>query len=192
MRVNSPHNVLIVKGLRTKDEIKTLMEQYGVGHKFKVFGKEIQEALDKADVTTRQMVGMCNWRRPLEKEIDHEGTDEITCPHCGLEYGDSWEFSPQQECGTEKCQDCGKDFEWSRSVTVTYTTNKVSCTKQGLEHQFEEPRILHLDADHVKRYGRPGDVPHQFHMRDCAVCKETQYSKDQAIGSDAPPEWRPM
>ncbi len=41
------------------------------------------------------------------KEIYHEYTDEIICPHCGEEMMDSWEYS---EDGEDECWECGKKF----------------------------------------------------------------------------------
>ena len=60
-------------------------------------------------------------------EIDHECTDNIVCPYCGHEDGDSWEvdFGPWLE-GEELC-DCGaceKVFRARRDVTVYYSTEK--------------------------------------------------------------------
>jgi transcription elongation factor Elf1 len=61
------------------------------------------------------------------KEIDHDFTHEITCPHCGQEISDSWELSGNEDgqSGTEECQECGKSFEWCCSVSVSYSTEKL-------------------------------------------------------------------
>jgi hypothetical protein len=56
-----------------------------------------------------------------ECEIDHEGTTEIVCPHCGHEFGDSWEAS---DSGEDVCH-CGGKFEYERDVIVEYTTKKI-------------------------------------------------------------------
>ena len=55
-----------------------------------------------------------------DKEIDHEYTDEIVCPHCGYQYRDSWENSE----GTCDCEECHKSFSVERDVSVTYSTRK--------------------------------------------------------------------
>lgn len=57
-----------------------------------------------------------------ETEIDHEYTDEIVCPHCGYEHGDSWE-APDD--GEDDCEECGKPFRFVRDITVRYSTTKV-------------------------------------------------------------------
>ncbi|MND76073.1 hypothetical protein D3C80_677100 [compost metagenome] len=56
------------------------------------------------------------------KEIDHEYTHEIICPHCGIEHGDSWEIN--EDYGDMECMDCGEAFYFSRNVEVTYSTKK--------------------------------------------------------------------
>lgn len=58
----------------------------------------------------------------MERDIDHEYTDEITCPHCGEEFGDSWECA---DSGEHECHECGGKFTHERDVTVTYCTQKV-------------------------------------------------------------------
>jgi DNA-directed RNA polymerase subunit RPC12/RpoP len=56
-------------------------------------------------------------------EIDTDYTDEIVCPHCGYEYSDSWEFDGYSD--TIECSSCGEGFEYTRDVSVTYSTQKV-------------------------------------------------------------------
>lgn len=54
--------------------------------------------------------------------IDHEYTDELVCPHCGYEVGDSWELP---ELGRRACGDCGKEFEYEKNVSTSFTSWKV-------------------------------------------------------------------
>lgn len=54
-------------------------------------------------------------------DIDHEYTDEIVCPWCGHEHGDSWEWV---DYDTTECDECEKKFTHIRHVEVTYTTEK--------------------------------------------------------------------
>jgi len=54
-----------------------------------------------------------------------EYTDDITCPNCGYENGDSWEVS--EDSGEDTCGNCGCEFEFERHIEVTYsTTQKVN------------------------------------------------------------------
>lgn len=55
------------------------------------------------------------------------GTDEVTCPWCGYEYSDSWEFGESEE--EEICQNCEKEFSFERHVEVTYNSSRVEETK---------------------------------------------------------------
>ncbi len=57
------------------------------------------------------------------KEIECEYTDEIVCPYCGYESGDSWEISA--DSGDDVCPDCDKKFHYERNVTVDYSTSKI-------------------------------------------------------------------
>lgn len=48
--------------------------------------------------------------------------DEITCPYCGVNFTDSWEY--REDNGTEKCGNCGKVFTWERSISVSYWSDR--------------------------------------------------------------------
>lgn len=64
--------------------------------------------------------------KPEEKEIDCLGTDEIVCPHCGHEHGDSWEYFTHGN-GNEReadCVECEKRFLVSAEYSVTYFSSK--------------------------------------------------------------------
>jgi transcription elongation factor Elf1 len=44
----------------------------------------------------------------------------LTCPYCGKMNLDSWEKVPDE--GTTECQDCGRDYRYTRVIDVSYTT----------------------------------------------------------------------
>lgn len=59
--------------------------------------------------------------------INHKYTSNIVCPHCGTEDHDSWERSPgEEDLGLIECDDCGKHFYATRSISVDYTTQKAT------------------------------------------------------------------
>lgn len=61
------------------------------------------------------------------EEIDHDFTNEIVCPYCGEEYGDSWEKEKDTFDGPlddEECQSCGKEFQVQRNGSITYSTSR--------------------------------------------------------------------
>lgn len=60
----------------------------------------------------------------MNKEIDHEYTDEIVCPYCGCEFGDSWDIDG--DSGELECYECEKEFEYHRHIEVTYCTYKIT------------------------------------------------------------------
>lgn len=71
----------------------------------------------------------------MTKEIDHEYTDEVVCPYCGYEYGDSWVyFSRNDEAVKIECDECGKCFRASQNVSVDYSTDKLPCLNNEGEH----------------------------------------------------------
>jgi uncharacterized Zn-finger protein len=58
----------------------------------------------------------------MDKKIKYTGPDEIVCPYCGYEYSDSWEFDGDDS--SIDCEQCGKEFDYSRIVDICYTTRK--------------------------------------------------------------------
>lgn len=56
---------------------------------------------------------------------DHAHTDCITCPFCGHEARDSWEWSPSEGDGEADCGSCGRDFYCSRHVSISYSTTAI-------------------------------------------------------------------
>lgn len=57
----------------------------------------------------------------VSKKIDHTYTDEIVCPYCGCEFGDSNELGDE---GDADCPDCKKEFKFWQNIEVTYCTQK--------------------------------------------------------------------
>ena len=53
----------------------------------------------------------------LEEDENYD-TSEITCPICGYEFSDSWEYD--SDCGELECEGCGATLEWSREVCLSY------------------------------------------------------------------------
>lgn len=56
----------------------------------------------------------------INKGFEHDYEDEVVCPHCGYEHGDSWEMDD----GEHDCPECEKSFHLERHVSVTYSTRK--------------------------------------------------------------------
>ena len=54
--------------------------------------------------------------------MNHEYTEEITCPWCGYIQGESWELKADYD--EDICEECGNTYTYERFVEVTYTTYK--------------------------------------------------------------------
>lgn len=98
----------------------------------------------------------------IEKEIDHEYTDEIVCPYCGHESEDSWEAS--EDSDDEECDECGKHFAYDSETTRTYTSRKVDCLNGG-EHAWTTgalhplyPNARYCKACRKHEWGTPKEV----------------------------------
>ena len=61
--------------------------------------------------------------RSSHGEIEHDCTDEITCPYCGYEFSESWEYG--RDHGEIECHECDKSFTYSRDIQVTYATSRM-------------------------------------------------------------------
>lgn len=73
----------------------------------------------------------------------HEYEQEIKCPYCDTEFGDSWEYN-HDDGATTNCVSCSKEFNLSVSIDVTYSTYKKDC-KDG-KHDYGEPDDYRLKS----------------------------------------------
>lgn len=68
----------------------------------------------------------CNCNKiEKRKEIDgydHRFMEEITCPHCGNEWSDSWEIEDDRD---EVCDECDGKFYIKIRTKRTYSTDKL-------------------------------------------------------------------
>lgn len=55
-----------------------------------------------------------------------ENTKLLTCPFCGYEDPDSWQFTDLE--GICMCKNCKSTFSYKKKITVKYTTKPVSET----------------------------------------------------------------
>lgn len=54
------------------------------------------------------------------KPVRFENTEEIMCPYCGRRFEDSYEYGGIDECFEVECADCGRDFDVTRTVIISY------------------------------------------------------------------------
>lgn len=62
-------------------------------------------------------------------DFDCDFTDNMVCPWCGYEHGDSWEFN--EDSGETDCNECGKTFKFERDISITYSTSKPTAGEGG-------------------------------------------------------------
>lgn len=79
----------------------------------------------------------------MTKEFDHDYTDEIVCPYCGHEHGDSYEyFSRNDESTNIECDECGKHFRATMQMTTDYSTSLLPCLNNEGDHDWGRWRFL--------------------------------------------------
>lgn len=81
-----------------------------------------------------------------KKDIDTSMTDEITCPYCGHEHIDSWEYRNDE--GSMQCGECSKYFRWDRDVSVYYSSRQVPCLNGEAPHDLKS--YLFQGIQHIR------------------------------------------
>ena len=100
--------------------------------------------------------------------IDHEYTKEIVCPYCGYEFSNSWEYDG--ECGEDQCSECDKYFQWTRNVSVDYSTSH-ACEKNKEEHEWSE--WIYADYTDETKHNEVED----YYFRYCEQCGKYERAK---------------
>jgi len=67
-------------------------------------------------------------------ELDCWGENEPRCPYCGTEVGDAWELNLDDgDSSMHECDDCGKEFKITASISISYTTTPKEGWPKGVE-----------------------------------------------------------
>jgi hypothetical protein len=96
---------------------------------------------------------------------EHNYTDEITCPHCGYEHGDSWESSDD---GVTECDECGERFFFARDVEVTYSSRP-------------EQKCQYLDDHGMNCAWEPGNDERPNADEPCRECAYEAWSRARTL-----------
>jgi len=107
------------------------------------------------------------------EDIDHENTDEIICPWCGKEVGDSWEMADDGK--DETCGYCEKQFDYNRVIDVTYSTMRKKC--EECEYELDKSRVSGTPYIYDKR---------NWCVWECKICKD-MIVKTGEIAQDGKP-----
>jgi hypothetical protein len=65
--------------------------------------------------------------------MEHNFTENITCPYCGWKDIDSWEFGEDE--GISTCGTCEKEFNVTRNIKIIYSTSRITC--EGGKHNYK-------------------------------------------------------
>ena len=100
-------DIPVIAVVEDYDELGTMIEIDGV-----VYGM--------ASVSKRDgFISVHVMSKELGQSDESYGDDEIVCPHCKTELSDSWEYDDD---GTLDCDYCGSEFDFTRDMTVAYST----------------------------------------------------------------------
>lgn len=61
---------------------------------------------------------------------EFDDTDEIVCPYCGHRYEDSYECGANDEYFEEECENCGREFNVTRIIDISYDTKPKEATEE--------------------------------------------------------------
>lgn len=125
----------------------------------------------------------------MSENYKRENTDEITCPYCDYEFGDSWENIPRNEDGEidwkEECPECEKEFNVSfdaRNIDDGYTSSKLEC--KDSEHNFEIGKEVRFN----KYWDNDEHITPFYKYAKCKECGEYEFIPVKEDGTDFTPE----
>ncbi len=110
-------------------------------------------------------------------------TDEIICPHCDYEFGDSWECIPSGEgelCWVEDCPDCSNKFDVtfdSRNVDNGFTSSVQVCKEE--DHNYKVSDNLYKSE-----YKTNEDISIYSRIEICSICDDYRFTPVKEDGSD--------
>lgn len=109
-------------------------------------------------------------------EINHENTDEVVCPYCGQESSDSWELDDD---GVTECYGCDKKFNYTKNISVDYSTSKIECKEGKHNYVFESPHLSYSKTEW--KTDKVTVLPERewrfIEIQKCELCDDKTYSK---------------
>lgn len=110
----------------------------------------------------------------------HEHEKLIKCPYCDHEWEDSWEFGEDE--GTHNCGSCGKEFNVTRDIEVTYCTSKIDCADDEHEYMLDSHHVFKTRFLNGVWHDLPEDKWRYVRKDRCSNCDDVHYtdlSKDE-------------
>lgn len=108
--------------------------------------------------------------------MEHTCESNIKCPYCDWEDENNWEFG--QEDGTHTCGSCGREFNVTVNVTITYDTTRINCEENETEHDYQFESVFERKR---KFEGKGGwtDLPESewtyTKIMMCSICGDKEY-----------------
>jgi transcription elongation factor Elf1 len=110
--------------------------------------------------------------------MEHKYEKNIICPYCDHEDENSWEF--QEDSAIHACGNCEKEFNVTREIEVTYTTSRIDCEENNLQHGYKFESVFMSKTEFTKK-GIWIDLPENkwtyTRIMMCSICGDKEYIK---------------
>ena len=106
--------------------------------------------------------------------MDQNNKKYITCPYCGYEDEDSWEFEDEE--GVVECESCGKGFNVTQEITVTYSSSKIRCDEGGHKYKTIDYFIKKnkfVSEGNWKKLDEKDWI--YYRIEECEICDDKQF-----------------
>ncbi len=108
--------------------------------------------------------------------MEHNYEENIKCPYCDWEENNSWTFEGEEDIYT--CDNCEKEFNVTKSVSVSYSTSRLSCEDVKDKHDFEL-EYVYIRNQRFVRSGEWAEIPKNewgyVRIERCVKCGEKKY-----------------
>jgi|GEM_PF-3920061 len=74
------------------------------------------------------------------QDIDTKYQNNLICPHCGYEDKEPYEVTGDEENGNTECGNCGKYYQFTRYINISYSTFKTTLREINQEEKESEKR----------------------------------------------------
>lgn len=107
--------------------------------------------------------------------MEHKYENQIKCPYCDWEDSDSWEFS--EDDGISACGSCGKEFNVTREIQVSYSTSRIECEEDKHNYQLESHFVSKGKYENMIWRELPETEWTYNRIEMCTECGDKEYKK---------------